>query len=61
MSSAGQRKDSLESLGRQHVHVGVKKKKLVSVLLCLLRRLLLLLQNVVLCLNVLTPVNLSSF
>lgn len=61
MSSAGQRKDSLESLGRQHVHVGVgKKKKLVSVLLCLLRRLLLL-QNVVLCLNVLTPVNLSSF
>lgn len=60
MSSAGQRKDSLESLGRQHVHVGVKKKKLVSVLLCLLRRLLLL-QNVVLCLNVLTLVNLSSF
>lgn len=60
MSSAGQRKDSLESLGRQHVHVGVEKKKLVSVLLCLLRRLLLL-QNVVLCLNVLTPVNLSSF
>lgn len=58
MSSAGQRKDSLESLGRQHVHVGVEKKKLVSVLLCLLRRLLLL-QNVVLCLNVLTPVNLS--
>lgn len=60
MSSAGQRKDSLESLGRQHVHVGVEKKKLVSVLLCLLRRLLLL-QNVVLCLNVLTSINLSSF
>lgn len=41
MSSAGQRKDSIESLGRQHVHVGVEKKKVVSVLLCLLRRLLL--------------------
>lgn len=27
MSSAGQRKDSLESLGRQHVHVGVGKKE----------------------------------
>lgn len=27
MSSAGQRKDCLESLGRQHVHVGVKKKE----------------------------------
>lgn len=33
MSSAGQRKDSLESLGRQHVHVGVKKRNL-SVCCC---------------------------
>lgn len=31
MSSAGQRKDSLESLGRQHVHVGVGKKRNLSV------------------------------